>query len=252
MKNSLTRPFPGLALPGLRLRATHLLSAALLCIAALPIVGQAQPATEPLLTRGSAVRPNLLFVLDDSGSMNWNDVYARHYVVATGTCGDDAYADQSPINNLLYYNPAKRYEPGFDNTGTQRANATVPSSWSNLDVYIPKAGQSNAIPNLTRKDNICQSNRYDQITVRNANFRLNGDNTSTNPFTYSTSRTDCAANPCTLAEEKQNVTNWRTYHDTRLKAAKTGVAKAFTAQPDTFRVGYTTIRVGNADGSGSG
>ena len=256
MKNSLTRPFPGLALPGLRLRATHLLSAALLCIAALPIVGQAQPATEPLLTRGSAVRPNLLFVMDDSGSMDDREVYARHYVVATGSCGDSEYANQSPFNNLLYYNPAKRYEPGFDNTGTQRANASVPSggSWTDLEVYIPNGGQSTAILNLTKKDNICQSNRYDKIIVKRSAFNLNDSrsDTSTNPFTYSTSRTDCAANPCTLAEEKQNVTNWRTYHNTRLKAAKTGVAKAFTAQPDTFRVGYTTIHVGNANGSGTG
>lgn len=254
MKNSLTPAFPSPALPSLRFKAAYALFAALICITALPMPGLAQPATEPLLTRSSAVRPNLLFVLDDSGSMDFSQVYARHYVAATGSCEDDEFAEQSPINNLLYYNPSKRYEPGFDNTGTQRANATVPSggSWDDLDIYIPKAGQSTAILNLTTKNNICKDNRYDEIRVRSSNFRLNGSNTSTNPFTYNTNRTDCAANPCTHAEEKQNITNWRRYHDTRLKAAKTGVAKAFATQPDTFRVGYTTIHVGNANGTGSG
>lgn len=252
MKNLLPRPFSGLALLGLRIRAAHVFYTALLCFSALPIPGLAQPATEPLLTRSAAVRPNLLLVLDDSGSMVENEVYARHYALASGSCGDDQFANQSPINNLLYYDPAKRYEPGFDNTGTQRANATVPSTWENFDVYIPKAGQSTAIPNQTTKKNICQSNRYDEVKVRDSDFRLNGSNTATNPFTYNTNRTDCAANPCTHAEEKQNISNWRTYHNTRIKAAKTGVGKAFAAQPDTFRFGYTTIDVKNADGTGSG
>lgn len=254
IKNSLKRTFLSLALPDLRFRAAHVLYAALLCITVFPIPGLAQPATEPLLTRGAAVRPNLLLVLDDSGSMNGGQVYARHYVVATDSCDDDKFANQSPINNLLYYNPAKRYEPGFSNTGTQLANASVPSGggWNNLDIYTPQAGQSAAIPNLTTKTSICKANRYDEITVERSKFTLNGADTSTNPFTYNANRTDCAANPCTLPEEKQNITNWRTYHNTRLKAAKTGVARAFTAQPDTFRVGYTTIHVGNANGSGSG
>ena len=243
IKKSLKRAFPNPALSSLRIRAAQVLYAALLCITTLPIPGLAQPATEPLLTRSAAIRPNLLLVLDDSGSMNGGQVYARHYVVATGSCDEDKFANQSPINNLLYYNPAKRYEPGFSNTGTQLANPTVPSgnSWIDLTIYVPTAGQSTAIPNLTTKANICKDNRYDEITVERSRFTLNGANTSLNPFSYNTNRTDCAANPCTLPEEKQNITNWRTYHNTRLKAAKTGVATAFTAQPDTFRVGYTTI-----------
>lgn len=254
MKNLLPRPFFGLALLGLRIRAAHAFYASLLCLIAVPISGLAQPATEPLLTRSAAVKPNLLLVLDDSGSMVEREVYARHYELASGSCGDDHFADQSPINNLLYYDPAKRYEPGFDNTGTQRANATVPNTWENFDVYIPKAGQSTAILNQTTKKNICQSNRYDEIKVRDSDFIVNESKsgTLTNPFTYTTNRTDCAANPCTHAEEKQNIRNWWEYHNTRIKAAKTGVGKAFAAQPDTFRLGYTTIDVKNADGTGSG
>lgn len=250
--NPLTCPLLSLALPRMRFRAAYALSAVLMCIAAIPAPGLAQPATEPLLTRSAAVRPNLLLVLDDSGSMDGEEVHARHFVVATRSCSDSNMSDKAPINNLLYYDPAKRYEPGFDNTGTQLANTTVPnnSSWSNLDVYIPKAGEN--IPALTTKRNICDSGRYNRITVTATNFEVNGTGQSANPFAYHVNRTDCAANPCTRAEEKQNITNWRTYHKTRLKAAKSGVAKAFATQPDTFRVGYTTIHVNNADGSGTG
>lgn len=246
--NPLTHFNLRLALPCMRLRVAHALYAALLAITAIPVSSLAQPATEPLLTRAAAVRPNLLLVLDDSGSMDGEQVYAPHYVAATGWCGDDNVADQAPVNNLLYYNPAKRYEPSFDNTGTQRANASIPGTWSNLTVYMPKED----IAALTTKNNICDSGKYNTVSVRSSNFRLNGSNTSVNPFPYSVARTDCAANPCTHTEERQNITNWRTYHQSRLLAAKAGVAKAFATQPDTFRVGYTTIHVGNANGSGTG
>lgn len=248
--NPLTHLHLRLALPRLRLRVAHALYAALLGITAIPVASFAQPATEPLLTRAAAVRPNLLLVIDDSGSMDGEEVHAPHYVKATGSCGDSNMSDQAPINNLLYYNPAKRYEPGYDNTGTQRTNAAIPGSWTTLSVYMPKTGQT--IPALTTKSSICDANRYDLITVRSTNFRVNGANTSVNPFPYNVARTDCAANPCTHTEERQNVTNWRTYHQSRLLAAKSGVAKAFATQPDTFRVGYTTIHVGNANGSGTG
>lgn len=215
-------------------------------------VALAQPATEPLLTRAPAVRPNLLFMLDDSGSMDdsaANAVYARHYVVATGSCGDSKYSDESPVNNLLFYDPTKRYEPGFDNSGNQLGNATIPSSWDNFEVYLPKTGQN--IPSLTTKDAICQSSRYDTYQVRSSSFRKNGTSVS-NPFPSSSKRTDCASSVCTVTEEKQNITNFRTYHYNRLAAAKVGVGKAFATQPDTFRLGYTTIHVTAADGSGSG
>jgi type IV pilus assembly protein PilY1 len=210
-----------------------------------------QPANEPLLTRAPAVRPNLLFVLDDSGSMDGSSVYARHFEVATGWCGDSNYSDRAPINNLLYYDSTKRYEPAFNNSGVQLANATVPNNadWNDFNIYLPKTGQN--IPSLTTKEAICDSSRYDRIRVRDSDFRVNSTNQSANPLPTSAARTDCTG-ACTLAQEKQNITNWLTWHSTRLKAAKVGVSKAFASQPDTFRLGYTTIHVGNADGSGSG
>lgn len=216
-----------------------------------------QLANEPLLTRAPAVKPNLLFVLDDSGSMGGSAVYAGHFVTGTGSCGDNTYSDNSPINNLLFYDPAKRYEPAFSNAGTQLANAPIPnnSDWNTFNIYMPKTGQN--IPALTSKSDICDSSRYDRIRIQDNDFRFNTNSaTTTNPLPVYTTRTDCAVaevpTRCTLAQEKQNISNWRTWHDTRFKAAKAGVAKAFASQPDTFRLGYATIHVGSAAGTGSG
>jgi type IV pilus assembly protein PilY1 len=211
---------------------------------------QAQPATEPLLTRAAAVRPNLLFILDNSGSMSDENVEAPHYNAATGSCSDTAkYRDSTPVNNLLYYNSTKRYEPAYNNSGVQLANAAVPSSWSNLTIYLPKTGQN--IPALTTKSDICTASRYDTIVVRNTDFTVNGVATTTNPLPWNANRTDCGAGPCTLAQEKQNISNWRTFHRSKFAAAKTGLGKAFDGQPDTFRLGYTSIHVSAIDGSGS-
>lgn len=207
----------------------------------------AQPATEPLLTRSASVRPNLLMMLDTSGSMAGTEVYARHYELATGSCSgsgtSSANAKQSPVNNLLTYDPSKRYEPAFDNDGNQLANASVSTYFSALTVYLPKSGQN--IPGLATRSEICKSNRYDAIQVQSTRFNVNGTNTTTYPFATSPNRTDCAGG-CTLVDEKQNIANWNRWHSTRMDAAKVGTGKAFTAQPDTFRLGYTTIYPGGS------
>lgn len=212
----------------------------------------AQPANEPLLTHAPAVKPNLLFVLDDSSSMLEGEVYALHYAAATtGTCGDANISNFSPVNNLLYYDPTKRYEPAFSNTGVQLGNASVPSSWTDFNIWIPKAGEN--IASLTDRAQICNSNRYDRIRVRQSDFRVNNASSgqSANPLPTSANRTDCSG-ACTLAQEKQNISNWMSWHRTRQLAAKTGVAKAFSTQPDTFRLGYATIHAASADGTGAG
>lgn len=209
-------------------------------------------ASEPLLTRAASVRPNLLFILDDSGSMGGEDAFARHYVLASGTCGTTDLADKATINNQLYYDPAKRYEPHYSNTGAPGTNAST-SSFSDFTFYLPTAGQT--ITNLTTKSSICTASRYDRYEVRSGSFWYGAAGASpvnkgtTNPITTkSAKRTDCAGSTCTLAEEKQNIANWRTYHRTRSQAARAGVGKAFATQPDTFRVGWGTIHASSVAG----
>lgn len=204
-------------------------------------------ATEPLLTRAAAVRPNLLFILDDSGSMSGDDAFARHYFLASGasdTCGTTSRRDQAPINNQLYYDPSKRYDPDYSDTGVLKANAST-STFSDFTFYLPATGQT--ITNLTTKSSICTASRYNTHVVKSSTFQFGAAgatpaNRATNPIaTKGPKRTDCAGTTCTLAEEKKNIANWRAFHQTRLKAARSGVGKAFVNQPDTFRVGFGTI-----------
>ena len=235
-----------LAHPGKLLLA--LISASLLLT---HISSQAQPATEPLLTRAASVRPNLLFILDNSGSMSDPDTEAAHFYKATGTCGTDVIRLQAPINNGLAYDPTKRYDPAYSNTGTVGTNAST-GSFSDYDIYIPKAGED--IPALTTKSAKCTGTRYNKTTVNTSKFFLNGvDQGSANPLgAKGPKRTDCATATCTLADEKQNIANWRSFHSNRIKAARTGVGKAFFGQPDTFRIGYATIHAERESSSAAG
>ncbi|MDQ2068808.1 pilus assembly protein [Natronospira bacteriovora] len=68
-------------------------------------------------------------------------------------------------------------------------------------------------------------------------------NNGHDPYVYPRypNRTDCAADPCTYAEEIQNFANWYTYHRSRILAARGGIGKAFNDLDEIVRVGYTAI-----------
>lgn len=62
----------------------------------------------PLLTGGNAIPPNILMILDDSGSMERSWMWADKDT-SSGTA--DTVTDRSYVNNSLYYNPATTYLP---------------------------------------------------------------------------------------------------------------------------------------------
>jgi type IV pilus assembly protein PilY1 len=229
--------------------ATHTRMRAVLAALAIALTGTlsfAQIATEPLLTKSVPNKPNFLFIMDDSGSMGGDLVEASHYARANGTCSDTTALKSSPVNNLLFYDPAKLYLPRRTNAGDPGTDVVVTnSSAPNTTVYIP---QSTFDPvTVGSRGLICNTNKYDKIEVKSTEFRLNGVVKTTNPFgTKSTKRTDCnTATTCTLAQERQNIANWFAYHRTREGAARTGLGLAFADVPTTFRLSWATIHVAN-------
>ena len=93
-----------------------------LCVCALlPGLLQAEfldLATMPLQTSGSSdVKPNLMFVLDNSGSMAWD--YAPDWA---NSSSDWLFANAD--YNTQYYNPEVQYSPPLTYLGTSMANQT--------------------------------------------------------------------------------------------------------------------------------
>lgn len=98
-------------------------------------------ATAPLETSGaSSVKPNIFFILDDSGSMNWDFMpdWANDSVAGcTGTCLTSLRRNSG--YNATYYNPTITYAPPLNYNGTPRQsmNSTHTSAWTKVpyDAY---------------------------------------------------------------------------------------------------------------------
>jgi type IV pilus assembly protein PilY1 len=148
----------------------------------------------------------------------------------------------SPFNNRLYYNPLTTYGPGYEK-GERVKNATVGDA-DVVKIYQPKTKLKNN-PSPTLSELRTEAN-YDSQEVTQSGFKSNdvelGAGTASNPFgKHNGGRTDCAGDPCTLVEERQNIANWRAFHRRRIFAAKTGLSAAFAGQPDNFRLAYADL-----------
>ena len=156
-------------------------------------------ATVPLATATTTnVLPNLMFTLDDSGSMNsnylpdWaNDSICRKKLSDgppvtynyLGSCTNQPPYRSSDFN-AIYYNPAIRYMPAMNADGTSKASQTTWTAVKN-DAY--------GIQDLTGTTNLvtsyadvewCTDNSYTDC-LRNDNYILPG---TVNSKDYTTSR----------------------------------------------------------------
>lgn len=109
----------------------------LVAACALVLSAQAQMAQTPLLTQSGAVEPNLVFVFDDSGSMDADYMY--QYGSSFGGMGmsspGGSYAQYSPDVNLMYYDPRIRYKLRVNADGTDMAAGST-SGISSFKVYF--------------------------------------------------------------------------------------------------------------------
>ena len=93
-------------------------------------------ASVPLVSSSTTVvLPNLMFVLDDSGSMDWS------YMPDTANNFRQNYGYSSSQCNGVYYDPSVTYTPPVDSTGTSYANATFTAAWN--DGFDTSAGTTN-------------------------------------------------------------------------------------------------------------
>lgn len=99
------------------------------------------------LASGVRVAPNVLFILDDSGSMAWENINNGDISAVTGSgsfsdgpnsggvtsgntgdftdaTGNGVMYDQNFSTNTLYYNPSVTYEPWYNSTGVRLSGGT--------------------------------------------------------------------------------------------------------------------------------
>ncbi|MDX1803892.1 MAG: PilC/PilY family type IV pilus protein [Alcanivorax sp.] len=234
---------------------------------------------------GAGVDPNLMFVLDDSGSMRVgfmpdgltsnmligtsSDCY---YDSSTGTYNDGYYGGQftcfyyvnngreflaSSHLNKQYYDPNKTYSapPRGDKTNFPDVSFTnAPfNGYDSSSTTTDLSSRYRAI-----MDDLNLKGFYD-----NGNY-VSGFAISTNAaadsafyYTFDGTVSGCDTNPYSDScytrvdvtqqsdAEKQNFANWFSYYRTRIMSAKAGIGFAFDAQPEALRVGYGTINTSN-------
>lgn len=106
----------------------------------LPAVAAVTVDQQPLIIK-QPLPPNIVLMLDDSGSMSWDfmpDIcYLNGVDCSQGTINNDAMIDSS--NNGVYYNPTITYTPPVKADGTAYPNAvSLVSAW--LDGFNQAAG----------------------------------------------------------------------------------------------------------------
>lgn len=255
----------------------------------LPLIlaGQAHalpPLSDSPLFLGGNISPNVMFTLDDSGSMQWeimpeslrnatyymfptgSDIYGgtdySNYVVDFDPANSKTTLLRSSHNNTIYYNPAVTYAPWSNADGSLMANAIITQAYHNP--ANTAKGYRNLTANNTQTASWLKSDgtftastsktfypavyyRYNGGSIDSASSYSQIEIRSTTPtYTGGPDRTDCAAAPtCTYAEEIQNFANWYTYYRSRVLLARAGVGKAFSVQGNTMRVGFAAINKGS-------
>lgn len=272
------------------MRNRYIISA---CVTA-ALIAFIPPRTQAALTLSdvplfltTAVESNVMFTLDDSGSMQF-EIMPESWILegvrfmfprATSVYGGSDYnnrvVDFDPSNpytaalrsshvNKIYYDPTVRYQPWNNEDGSLMSNASPTCAPHN-----PKntsAGCRDLTTNNTQTARWLNSDgslsdsksiifypavyyNYQGGEILSANSYNKVDiQSSTSSYLGGEDRTDCAAAPiCTYAEEIQNFANWYTYYRSRILLSRAGVGKIFSAQGSGLRVGFGAINKGNTN-----
>lgn len=239
---------------------------------AVPATASIQLPNEPLTT-GARVPPNVLFILDDSGSMAETTMYNPD-VSSVSVSGVRA---ASYATNTIYYNPLVDYQPWLTSGGTPMSGGTsYNSAYSDADetkgsinlfdsdrtFYVPKDTANVTATYLSNGANYYRYQiREDGRVIRSewlprpsssdyGNGLPNSGCTSTgsgNAWRRCTEETPTGRTP---AGERTNFATWYSYYRTRMKAAKAGAGRAFSDLGGDVRVGFRTIWGKNGSGGG--
>lgn len=224
----------------------------LLFLALLPLSAQADVvnlAKAPLYTTTtSSVKPNLMFILDNSGSM-----------------GDDTLPDDVPGNtrygywssqcNGLAYNPNVTYTVPVKSDGS---DMTTPSFTAACSNGFSGTCSVNLTNNYYYKYSGSQpANAYKYTTtgvVTTSDFykECNSSIGNTPGSSVFTKVTVSATSGPGSTDERQNYANWYSFYRTRMMMMKTAVGQAFKNIDSKFRVGFSTISYTGTDSTNAG
>jgi type IV pilus assembly protein PilY1 len=239
-----------------RLLARRLLAGALagLQIAAPQYVSAATDiANSPISSASTTtVPPNVMFILDASGSMD--SEYMPDEM--DGYSGKTSYANH--LCNTIYYNPSTKYlvpkkadgtdfpvpsftaakNDGFINSGTTGANIGYTASGT-TDLRSKFRGTTRSPGGGERAFYYRWTGTTAPTTAQCQGSAPDADNSGS--ATHTTGNWTKVQIPAGDAAQEENFAIWFTYYRTRMLLMKTAGGRAFNGLNDTYRVGFITI-----------
>ena len=210
-------------------------------------------ATQPLLTLTTVTaKPNLLFVMDSSGSMNWS--YMPDDLGLSNNTADQPYNGTGGQANWYGYWSAQCNGVAFDPTASYPAPVTRDGKtlYANavftkapVDGYAYAAGTNNSTTNLTNSY-YYQYNSSGAETVMGWTYTTSG--VTKNNF-YNECASAVGSTPGSGVFTKTNVTaaqqqayaNWYSYYSHRYLLMRSAMGTAISKLNSNYRVGFSTI-----------
>jgi len=202
-------------------------------------------ASSPLATSTTTnIQPNVLFVLDDSGSMGWD-----YMPDAAGNFGSGVYGAASYQCNGVSYNPSITYLPPVNAAGISYANANFTAAWNdgfaggtttNLSSRFVDAGGDAAQAAFYYKYSGTQTKDFSNTSntfYRECNSQINR---SPGNAVFSKVIVSATSGPG-ASDERTNFANWYSYYRTRILMMKSAAGRAFSNLNKNYRVGFMTI-----------
>ena len=206
-------------------------------------------------------KPNLMFVLDNSGSMAW-DYMPDDLNTNGGETADVTYGYFSSQCNGVAYNPAITYTPPIKADGTYYAAASFSSA--KIDGYSSSSGTVNL-----GSSNINYTSDWISLVHRNyyyvykspgiqpaMNWTYASNGSVDNNTNFYRECMDNSVGQNVFAQvllsslttaQKQNYANWFSYYRTRRLMMRSASGPAFQQLGSDFRVGFTKISDTTAD-----
>lgn len=195
---------------------------------------------QPLVTRQAVqAKPNLMFILDDSGSMNWSfmpdDLGRARSVTDEPYTG--WYGYRASQCNGLAFDPSLNYPPPLYADGTSYPNASFSAALADGYVsnstktdlansyYYKYKGTQAAMGWVYTKDGVVENTFYNECSTSTS--------TSTSLFEKVTLTSTSA--------DAQKYANWYAYYRKRYLLMRTAMGKAISVLDSSYRVGFSRI-----------
>ncbi len=207
-------------------------------------------ADSPLSTSASVVvKPNILFTLDDSGSMGW-------VFMPDGIAGDiNKVGYKNHLCNSMYYNPATVYVSPKNPDGSNFPNASFTAA--KYDGFNSTSPVLNLSTSFIAYDGTTSAG-FGTDTAQPAYYYVNTGGGSCNAasssaFPHSAGghtkvRVSATSGPG-ATDERVNFANWYSFYRTRMLMMRSATGRAFVTLTDAYRVGFITINPGNPVGA---